>query len=268
MEVVIVTPEMAGDWLDHRNHPKNRKLSMSVAARYAADMKEGRWKLTPEGLFFDTDGLIISAQHRLQAVRDAAMDVPFWIFPDQPRDIFEVVDQGFKRTAAHNLQVPNASAVAAGARYLATLDDPLKRFARFTKVTNPEIVSAVRAWPELTWHSTEVLSVRNKAFIPPGPHLAVLAQAARNGHNALIAPWTEGLLTGINLTDGDPRAKLRDRFISGRRALSGSAQRDHVYSLIVKAWNAWAAEEKVSMLRWLASEPVPDVLSAAEAQAA
>lgn len=267
-EVVTVTPHMAGDWLDTRNHPNNRKLSMTVAARYAADMREGRWKLTPEGLFFDTEGWIISGQHRLQAVRDAKIPVDFFIFPNQSRDIFDVVDQGFKRTAAHNLQVPNASAVAAGARYLATLNDPLRRFARFTKCTNPEILQAVREWPELTWHSKEALTIRSRAYITPGPHLAVLAQAARSEFREAIPSWLDGLATGYDLSAGDPRAALRERFISERRALSGSASRDLVYSLIVKAWNAHALGQKVTLLRWLSTELIPDVITGRENKAA
>ena len=116
--VMVVTPDMASDWLSYRNHPKNRPLSKSVAGKYQADMESGRWTLTPEGLIFDTDGWIISGQHRLKAVANSGLEIEFWIFPDQSRDIFDVVDQGYKRTAAHVLHMPHAVSIANGARHL------------------------------------------------------------------------------------------------------------------------------------------------------
>src|SRR5207248_4448968 len=79
-QLLEVTPEMASSWLSYRSgHPKLRNLSKDVTARYQSMMESGRTKpgpvlfreATPEGYIFDTEGYIISAQHRLKAQANA-----------------------------------------------------------------------------------------------------------------------------------------------------------------------------------------------------
>jgi hypothetical protein len=260
--VILVTPDMASDWLSYRNHPKNRPLSKSVAGKYQADMEQGRWALTPEGLIFDTDGYIISGQHRLKAVANSGKTIEFWLFPGESRDIFDVVDQGYKRTAAHVLRVPHATNVANGARHLAALaDNDRWGMPRFPKITTPEIVETYRAWPELTWYTTEAYAVYTAASVPIGAHLAVLALAARDGHIGRIQPWLEGLHTGIGLGAGDPRLLLRNRFQQSFAVAPGVNRRDLTYALITKAWNAYAMDQLLTVLRWQKSEPLPRVIT-------
>jgi hypothetical protein len=260
--VMLVTPDMASDWLSYRNHPKNRPLSKSVAGKYQADMESGRWALTPEGLIFDTDGYIISGQHRLKAVANSGKTIEFWIFPNEPRDIFDVVDQGYKRTAAHVLRVPHATNVANGARHLAALaDNDRWGMPRFPKITTPEIVETYRAWPELTWYTTEAYAVYTAASVPIGAHLAVLAQAARDGHIGRIPTWLDALHTGASLGEGDPRLLLRNRFQQSFAVAPGVNRRDLAYALIVKAWNAYATDQLLTVLRWQKSEPLPRVIT-------
>lgn len=257
--VITVTPDMASDWLSYRNHPKNRPLSKAVAAKYQADMESGRWReATPEGLIFDTDGWIISGQHRLKAVANSGRTVRFWVFPDEARDIFDVLDQGYKRTPAHVLRVPHAVAVANGARHLAALADG--GLSRYNRITTPEIVATVRAWPELTWCATEAAAVYAATRIPVGVHLAVLAQADRSYWIARISDWLDGLRSGAGLPGGDPRLLLRERFRAGLTLAPGVPRHDLRYALIVKAWNAFAEDRSLRSLRWRRDEALPTVV--------
>jgi hypothetical protein len=258
--IVTVTPDMASDWLSYRNHPKNRPLSKSVAGKYQADMESDRWRLTPEGLIFDTDGYIISGQHRLKAVANSGKSVEFWIFPDQSRDIFDVVDQGYKRSAAHVLRVQYAVQTAAAARMLAALADGDRwGVPRLSRITTPEILETYRAWPELSWYGNGARNVYVAARIPMAPHLAVLAQAARTPAIGRIEDWLVGLHTGADLQDGDPRLHLRNRFLSGVGRAAGQDQRTLVYALILKAWKAYARGETLHFLRWIRTEPLPRI---------
>lgn len=258
-QVMIVTPEMASDWLSYRNHPKNRPLSRSVSARYQADMEGGRWREeTPEGYIFDTEGRIISGQHRMKAQANANITLKVWVFPDEPREIFDVVDQGYKRTAAHLLRIPYATNLANAARHLAALSDGDRwGMPRFPKITTPEVIAAFNAWPELTWHAKELHRTNLEAGIPIGPHAAVLAQAERTEYRSLIPEWIEGVMTGENLAGTDPRLVLRRRFIGGLP--TGRGKRDLAYAYIAKAWNAWAEGEELTMLRHMQSETLPKV---------
>lgn len=258
-QILPVTPEMASDWLSYRNHPKNRPLSRGVAAKYQKDMEAGRWRQgTPEGYIFDTDGWIISGQHRMKAQANANVTLNMWVFPDQPREIFDVVDQGYKRTAAHLLRVPYATNLGTAARHLAALADGDRwGMPRFPKITTPEIVETFHAWPELTWYIKDVHGACIEADIPIGPHAAVLAQAARTVHRDLIPEWLEGARYGLNLSNTDPRIHLRRRFHAGLP--TGRGKRDQAYALITKAWNAYVTQEPVTVLRHMSTEVMPKV---------
>lgn len=267
-----VTPEMASSWLSYRNHPRNRPLSPSVSSRYQADMEAGRWREgTPEGLIFDTEGWGISFQHRMRALANVPASVltekyghpylRFWVFVGEPRDIFDHVDQGFRRNAAHLIRDKYATQTGAGARHLAALADQDRwGMPRYGRVTTPETMEAYHAWPELTWHLKDVVACHTEAGVPAAPHLAVMAMAARTEHRELVPDWLAGVRTGFNLAPGDPRAHLRNRFRNGFLTTSPGPRRDAMYALIVKAWNAFALSEPMTVLRFMASEELPTVV--------
>lgn len=272
-QVIVVTPEMASDWMTHRRYDRNRRPSRSVTGKYKNDMEAGRWKVARNaGLIFDTYGKVIDGGNRLTALancdpevlqqRYGVKGVAFWVYVDEPRDTFEVLDQGYKRQAAHLLGVPNATTVAAGGRYLAALSDQDRwSMPRFPRVSNPEVYATVKAWPELSQYAIAVNEIRAATWLTGAPHLAVLAQAARTelGSPEKIEAWRTGLLTGDNLSAQDPRLQLRNRFIRQHQNLSGSKNRDLVYSLIAKAWNAHASGQSISVLRWVPSEGIISV---------
>lgn len=274
--ILPVTQEMASSWLSYRGaHPKMRPLSKSVAAGYQQLMEAGDWReATPEGLIFDTEGYGISFQHRMKALANAnpakltahygAAELRFWIFPDQSRDIATYLDQGFRRTAAHMLVgKPYAKDVGAGARYLAALaDGDLWGLPRYNGVKVPEIVATARQWPELEWYPSEVWAVWRATGVHAGAHLAVMAQAGRTEHREKISDWLDGLRTGTGLLDGDPRLVLRERFRGGFISVGQVPKREQVYALVVKAWNAYAAGERLTNigLRQRAGEMLPTVV--------
>lgn len=269
--VYPVTPEMASSWLSYRNHPKNRPLSPSVSARYQADMEGGRWREgTPEGLIFDTDGYGVSFQHRMRALSNVSAEtlvekygnpyLSFWVFVDEPRDIFDHIDQGFRRTAAHLIRDKYASQAAAGARHLAALADrDTWGMPRYGRITTPEILDTYHAWPELTWYLTDVMGAHFDAGITAPPHLAVMAQAARTEHRDKIPGWLEALRTGAIGDANDPRLRLRNRFMGGYVSAGQGVKRDVMYALIAKAWNAHVKGEKLQILSHRVSEPLPTV---------
>ena len=266
MCVMEVTPEMASDWLSYRRHPDLRPLSVSVSGRYQKDMEEGRWReATPEGLVFDTEGWIISGQHRLKAQANSGKTLQWRIFPGEPRDIAPFLDAGFRRTAAHLIRVPHAVAVANAGRYMAALADADRYgLPRYGRVTVPETLAAFQQWPEIAWHARLAHQIQVYANIPAGAHLAVLAQAERTDYRDAIPPWLDGLKTGFNLPEGDARAYLRNRFGYGLKSLGRRNQREMSYAMIVKAWNLYAQELPVGKggLRWGIEEKLPQVVGA------
>lgn len=259
--VYDVSPEMASSWWSYRRHPKLRKFSSDTSARYQKDMEQGRWReATPEGLIFDTEGWIISAQHRLKAQANAGRTLKWRIFVNEPRDISPFLEQGRRRTAADLLTVRYGTYVSSGARHLAAVADGDRwGLPRYGKITVSEVVATYQDWPELTWHVQAVMACQREANIPAGPHLAVLAQAARTESVDRITGWLEGVRTGFDLSKGDPRANLRNRFRGGLTSYGKVNKRDMTYALIVKAWNAYVNDQRLTVLKFLPSEELPTV---------
>lgn len=260
-----VTADMASDWLTSRNLPTNRPISRHVTARYLEDMAHDRWLKSPVPVIFDESGYLIDGQHRLTALANSGKTFELWISVQAERDIFGVLDSGYKRAAAHMLgPVKNRAIVAAGARYLAALSDNDKwGIPRYGRITVPEVLAMVTAFPELTWYSSDIQTAWRFSRVPPGPHAAVMAQAARTEHIGKIKPWLDTLGVGVGLEAGDAGLVLRNRYVTGSFGLAQKIgqlpKREVDYIQIVKAWNAYVAGEKITRLRVAPTESLPQV---------
>lgn len=254
---VTFNAAMAGDWLDYRSRPgteHQRKLSPEKVNRYAEQMVNGLWRLTPQGLIVDTEGWMFNGQHRLQALRNAAqrrpgLEVDFWVFPDEPADLFSVIDTPYPRQARQLYNGKHATLITSSVRYL--VPGKIGQYAR--ALTPAEVLNVlVPTWPEVGTHASGASLAGLRARISAPAHLAVLAQAERSIHRDRIAAWLEGVTHGTNLGSGDPRRHLRERFmaIPSRQRLAV----DVVYNTIAKAWNAWAEDRQLQVLVWRQNE--------------
>lgn len=100
---VLVTPEMAREWLEATNID-NRIIRKKVVARYATMMRNGDWKPTHQGVAFSARRLI-DGQHRLSAI--VASGKPQWVivFTEQSDETFAVLDHGKNRTLRDEVAV-------------------------------------------------------------------------------------------------------------------------------------------------------------------
>lgn len=71
---VLITPEMANDWLTSRN-TKNRPISERRARAIAADIEHNRYGRTHQGVAFNVLGILADGQHRLAAICIAGVPV-------------------------------------------------------------------------------------------------------------------------------------------------------------------------------------------------
>lgn len=255
--IVTIDKAQAGDWLDYRvpdyrTTGNQRNRSAKVVAKYTGEMNAGRWRLTPQGLIVTVDGWLVDGQHRLQALRNSDLSsLDFWVFPDEPIDLFAHIDVHYTRQARQLYQGPNATTVTAAVRYLG--DTPGKYIGTMTPAAQLEAVSR---WPEVVTHAAGVMSTYLRVRIPAAPHLAVMAQAERSIHRDKIPAWLAGLSYGAGLDAGDARLHLRDRF----RAHTGRQRStDLVYNTIAKAWSHYVEGKAVQVLSWRAGDGIIEV---------
>jgi len=249
-QIMTITHEMAGDWLDQRSRPgtaHQRKLLKSKVELYTSEMNAGRWKLTPQGLIFDTEGWMFNGQHRLQALRNSALDtLDFWVFPNEAADLFALVDTGAMRQARQLYTGPYASTITSAVRYLGEG----REGQYITTMSAAMALAQVDQWPELRTHAISATAAQKKLRVPGAAHLAILAQAERSIYRDRVLPWVNGVLHGTNLEAGDPRLHVRDRFVGA----VGRREPERTYNLLAKAWNAHAREEKIQILSWRSDE--------------
>lgn len=255
-EVMTVTPEIAGNWLDTRAHPNvahNRRLSKHTVQTYADDMIAGRWRLTHQGIAFDSDGLLVDGQHRLAAIRLAKVTIPMWVHPDMPRDTFAYMDVGRQRRAAQLYDGRHAVMIAGAARWVFPgLEGTYQK-----GVTVSEVLDNIARWGELETYAPAAKSLSNSPRLPGPAHLAILAQADRTVHRDRIEDWIDGIKTGANLAPGDARLLARDRFSNPSNLLIGNKEAS--YYTLVKAWNSFVAGERRQVLAWRFTEGVVEV---------
>ena len=101
--VQTITPGKAAEYL--QRNTANRPLSQRTVRDFAAAMRRGEWRVTHQGIAFDTTGALVDGQHRLAAVVEADLPVEMTVFADVPDGAFDVLDTGKRRNAADVLAI-------------------------------------------------------------------------------------------------------------------------------------------------------------------
>jgi hypothetical protein len=247
-ETVVVTPELACDWLalNTNNRPLRESWVQALARRIEAD----EWVLNGESIKFNCTGNLIDGQHRLAAVAMANKSITTQVTYGAPANAFETLDGQKRRTLSDALALMGETGCAnlagcinlhwryehrqmVGAVTLPTTHAGLTHFA-----THPGLREAAKVGDR---HSTKarctptVLGVAWYLFSAKDPDSASEFMAA--------------LSEGTELKATDPIFRLRERFIRNREARlkMGSAE---LLALVIKAWNYWRIGREVEVLQW------------------
>ena len=94
--VVDVTPELARTWLKINNY--NRPRNSEAVEKYVRQIKEGRWKLTHQGLAFTRNGFLLDGQHRLWAIIECDATLPMRVCINEPVENYDAIDCGRNRS--------------------------------------------------------------------------------------------------------------------------------------------------------------------------
>ncbi len=105
-EVVLVTPEMAAEWLTRNS--SNRPMRRNTVEHYARQMVAGEWQLTHQGICFDAHGSLVDGQHRLTAIVNAGIPVRMLVsaMDTEATAMGLALDIGALRSYSDVLQIP------------------------------------------------------------------------------------------------------------------------------------------------------------------
>lgn len=248
---MIVTPEMANDWLTHNKH--NRRVSDRLVQTYAEDMSAGDWLFTGETVKWDSRGRLSDAQHRLLAiVKSGEPQLMLVVFGLDPK-AQEVMDTGRKRKVADALvmrQQANAHLTASVARLVSAWNAGKIRTSDSQDIhagTHAQVLRTIETDTRIRWAVD--LASRHKSHIAARPSaigfaawLMGQADPARTVEflDSIAGFHTEGV--------GDPRATLIGRLQTaklGRERLTAVQES----WLFVRAFAAFLAGEQLKVLK-------------------
>jgi hypothetical protein len=265
--VQTVTPKKAAEYLEANT--ANRPLTKRTVREFAEAMRRGEWRVTHQGIAFDTTGALVDGQHRLAAVVEAAIPVDLTVFTDVPVGAFDVLDTGKRRNAADVLAIEgekSATMLAAMVRtvWLYEHRPDLNWSGGTASVTNHQIVETLAEHPKLRDYlgvGEQVAVATGMIKSAAGAASYLVAQASKRD----LTPWFEGVIDGAGLSKGDPRLLFRRVMFAHTRKQAGQVlrrreTREHV-TLYIKAFNAWTTGTQLTQLRFIPREPVPAIVA-------
>jgi hypothetical protein len=257
-EILKVTPEMAGKWLE--DNLVNRNIRPKVVAAYRRDMEEGRWHFTGEPLQRSVSGALLNGQHRLTALASADVKyVEMLVVSGLPESAQTLMDQGVARTISDALtinhgHIKNVTIVAGIARWMVVCDEVGPHFTPSslrTKVSAAEAVAKFNEEPHLFERAGEESSTLRKYLLgsPTAMGYAWL-QLFRVDPSACVE-FFAGIRDMEWSMPNDPRkaALRRIHLMHGDEDVKMNIENAVMQvSVLTRAWNAWRKEEEMETI--------------------
>jgi len=251
VQFVNVTPDMARAWLAG-NNSANRKLRDSVVTSYARDMRNNSWLLNHQGLAFDANDTLLDGQHRLAALVEAGVTLPFLISTGWPvtnektASVMDTVDVGLGRSISDLLGlqhgITEARFVVSACNIIAKLCQPNARKLSVDMVL--KITGVFKTGVQF--------SVKNKITTAGLRSAAVLGAIAfaYELHPDRTAKFQESLKTGAGMNTGHPALALRNNLLelntSSRTKIKSSQLR--LARAVLTHLHAYITDQKLTSL--------------------
>jgi hypothetical protein len=223
MKLVNVTPEMAREWLE--NNLKNRPLRGDKVKAHARDMRNEQWRMVGDPIRIDTKGNLADGQHRLSAVVESGVTVPFWVLSGIDPDDKIVIDSGTMRRAGDQLVMDGRKygvRLAAGYRLIRAIEIGRPYDGSF-KITNPELFATADENPGLLDSLLATDGLSRQIHTSPTNAMVVHYLGTKKIPTTTFAYFAK-LHSGANMAATDPALLFRNRMTSGYERPTGMAQ--------------------------------------------
>ena len=239
--VAHIGPDMAAQLLRVSN-TRNRRLMRKHANNIGEDIKAESYELTGDTIKFSKAGLCLDGQHRLQACQITKEPILTHVVFGLNDEVFDVIDQGKKRSAAdvlHLLGIDYSTLVAGAVRWVFQLRDGhnIKHQHLTPRVIKQHATGDMKDLSEWTRDARLI----NEAFKHPPTLIAALLFliGKNNRENArnFAHEWIHGARVGRNKNFDVLQGRLQQV-----RQQSGGALNPHVRAaMIVQTFNHWHA---------------------------
>lgn len=253
-KVMTITPDLALDILTRPG--KNRRISEKIVQQYVDAILRGAWQLNGEPIILDKNGSLIDGQHRLTAVVQAGKSIEGVLVEGVAEDSYETLDTGYAKKPSHYLTMigeRHSSGLAPALRYLRMWESGWDLTLQTRRMGNDQMRDLLSRHPGIRVSVGEMQ--RYTRFYPfrgraPASCFSFCHYAATitGGDVAKADEFTAGVMRGVELTEGDPRYVLRQRFLVGEFQ-PGKTTFAFWIGHIVLAWNYWSQGRSCKILR-------------------
>lgn len=270
-KVYEITPDTAMQILvESRNFSTNRNVTPSYVKRYAKDMAADTWKLNGQPIIICEEGYLMDGQHRLEACIQSGHSFRTLVvlaseFGITREEAFHTIDGGLGRRSRHDLQtmqVKNASLVTHSLSWLsALLEWKVGRKNSPTRAENLRLFAEHRLIED---YAAKVNTKRFRQVCVAHAHFAaisyILCELSSDRRKGI--EFVEGVISGANLSEGDPRLLLRHKWADLRYSnKKKTGVQDRVTPLVysIRAWNAFSRGQTVSNFQLPRDGEVPHI---------
>lgn len=256
-DVLLITPDLAKEWLDRNVH--NRPVRKSKVVNYARDMQAGNWALNGEAVKFAVDGVLLDGQHRLLAIIASDVPVQMLVVTGLANDTQVTMDSGVKRTTGDALGLEgqkNSQMLAAILKKIWMWEQGDHKFASNYIPTTAECAALLDQKPEIH-RSVEIAMHVRSTFraMPPsvtGAAHYVLSKIAQDDAVWFFARVADGAVS----EPGHPILALRARVTN--EALSGTPVHQHQrMAYLIRAWNAVREGRSLTRIQQAPKDAMP-----------
>lgn len=265
-----------------RENPKNRPLYRGHAVYWLGnDLTSGNFAVTGDTLKFAKNGNLIDGQHRLEACVHTGVPLKSHVVFGLNEKIFDILDQGRKRTAGDILAldgVPNAAIVAAAIRWARAIDsglgmtdgsgpDPsgsvskVRKMITFTPRALRKLAKA--EYPDMAEWVAVGIKVRT-AFKHPAAMVAAVLYLIARTNRKLAGSFANEWMHGSRSTERNKAFDiLSARFLTIQRQNNGRINNQMRCAMIIITFNYWQANRvpHPSALKWRKGLKFPTIVT-------
>ncbi len=230
--VVLVTPEMAKEWLERNK--VNRRLSHRQVTWIAEQIRKGRWELIGDKILFDWHGNLIDGQHRLLAVTISGSSVEMEVGYGYDPLVRQLKDRGRKRQLSNDLKTDYGLTNTGTRQYYMNMAIEL---IAGTPIVVRDIHDHADWRKVIPGHEWAVETFSKAHPYSQASIGGALAFAYKTDPEAVQIFGTQ-VIDGVGLKKGDPALTFRNWFVRYQNTAEkynpgGGTQRKEVYALRV-----------------------------------
>lgn len=223
----------------------NRKSSGTVVARYAAAMADNKWEMNGETIKLSKAEHVLDGRHRLLAIIESDKSVNILTVRGLPAKSQATMDDGYKRTLGHILQIKgevNSTTLAHALGFLVRWEQGTLGQVRMRSTPNrprrDECLQALKRHSDIRDYIAHN-ATHNFKKIGSAGLFAFCWYAFSTKHPAAADAFFTNLSYGLELKKTDPCYLLREKLIKAQGENDPRKALDtlHRLQLIVKAWN-------------------------------